>query len=89
MTETIRQKHKAEVIRQWLQATDQALAGLQEWRERLVSWGDGGLAGREDLEQALGLLDLAGLTEWWDWCPAGGGIDALAEVLGPGDAKKS
>ena len=75
-------QHKAELIAQWVEATDGAISTLIDWRARLTAWGNGGPSSRDDLDQAFDLLTSAGLGEWAEWAPAAGGLDALADALG-------
>jgi hypothetical protein len=89
MTEqTIRDIHRAEVIRQWVAATNAAISALQGWRNTLIWWEIGVKIGANSsnpetrFDLAMTELDDAGLLDWADWCPAAGGLDALAEALG-------
>ena len=82
MTTPIRVIYAAEVIGQWQEAAAAAISALEAWRAKLTAWGNGGgLVTPAELAEALGQLDAAGLGEWAEWAPAGGGLDALAEVV--------
>lgn len=77
-------KDKHRVIKEWQEATIQAIDALQAWLESLREWeGCGGEAQPGDFQTALTRLACAGLLGAWedDWCPLGGGLDNLVEAV--------
>ena len=80
---TVRDLHRNEVIAQWLEAADAAISALRGFRGFLEAWQNSPTEPKA-LDVALALLDQAGLSEWAEWCPAAGGLDALAKALFPG-----
>ena len=82
MTQTIHDIHRAEVMAQWLEVTDAAISALRGFRSCQQTWQNNSGNPRA-LDVALAILKQAGLSEWAEWAPAAGGLDALAEAIFP------
>lgn len=78
---------KAQVLREWLEATDEAILALTDWRAQLADWqARGGEAQPGDFDANFQNLYNAGLGDTWaDAVQAGGGIDLLAAIVKGGD----
>lgn len=78
---------KAQVYREWLSATDEAIEALRGWRAQLADWqARGGEALPGDFDVSFQNLYNAGLGDTWaDKCEVGGGIDVLAVVVKGGE----
>jgi hypothetical protein len=79
MGRTVRDIHRDVVLGEWLEAVDQTVAALRRFRAKLEGWRNGD--GDGCLDAALAELDAQNLSEWAEWVPAAGGLDALVEVL--------
>ena len=78
---------KAQVLREWVEATDEAILALKDWRAQLADWqARGGEAQPGDFDANFQNLYNAGLGDTWaDAVQAGGGIDLLAAIVKGGD----
>jgi len=78
---------KNQVYREWLEATDDAILALADWRAQLADWqARGGEAQPGDFDANFQNLFNTGLGDTWaDKCTAGGGIDVLATIVKGGD----
>jgi hypothetical protein len=73
---------RAAVYLEWLDATAEAIRALEIWRAYLRDWRlHGGEATSGGFDRALADLVAAGLEDWADRCPAGGGLDVLCSVV--------
>jgi len=73
---------KAQVYREWIEATDEALVALADWRSQLADWSArGGEASAGDFDANFQNLANDGLDTWADVVQAGGGIDVLATIV--------
>ena len=74
---------KNQVYREWIEATGEAIAALQEWHAQLADWSArGGEANAGDFDASFQNLFNAGLGDTWaDAVQAGGGIDVLAVIV--------
>ncbi|MGD8475366.1 MAG: hypothetical protein PVH59_14710 [Anaerolineae bacterium] len=72
-----------QVIREWIESTEDAIAELQCWLGNLQTWANLGCENAPgDFRAAFDWLYQAGLGDTWaDTNPAGGGLDRLAEVV--------
>jgi len=74
---------RGHVLQECIESTQDALAELNHWLGSLKEWEANG--GREDsagdFDRAFRRLANEGLDAWADGNPAGGGLDALAEVV--------
>jgi len=72
-----------QVIREWIESTEDGITALQNWRAHLEEWAHLGCEDTPgDFHAALKRLRDEGLEGWADGNPAGDGLDRLAEVLG-------
>ena len=73
---------KQEVIREWIEATEAAMEELHMWLLGLQVWQHkGGECEPGEFDRRLSALQRAGLEGWVDGNKAGGGLDALADVI--------
>jgi len=74
---------KAQVLSEWIEATDDAIKALTDWRAQLADWSArGGEACAGDFDANFQNLFNAGLGDTWaDAVQAGGGVDVLAAVV--------
>jgi hypothetical protein len=68
-------------VQEWRESTEDAIAALQEWANKLAEWERRG-CDRGEFHAALWSLRSAGLEEWADGNKAG--LDALAAVTTTG-----
>jgi len=78
---------KSQVFREWIQATDDAILALVDWRAQLADWqARGGEAQPGDFDAVFrATVENGGLEGWMDDCTAGGGIDLLSLIVKGGD----
>ena len=73
---------RARIIKEWRQSTEEAIKALQVWRDQLCEWENhGGEFCPGDFQVSFNALYCAGLGEWADANPAGGGLDMLAAAV--------
>ena len=73
---------KQEVIREWIEATQEAIEKLHGWLLTLKVWQHmGGELEPGEFDRQLLALREAGLGGWVDGNSAGGGLDAVASVI--------
>jgi len=73
---------KATVYKEWLEATDDAILALADWRSQLADWqARGGEAEPGDFDANFQNLANDGLDTWTDVIQTGGGIDLLAAIV--------
>lgn len=71
-----------QVIQEWIEVTEDAIADLRAWLDSLREWqANGGEMGAGDFRAAHRVLSVRGLEMWADECKAGDGLDRLAEVV--------
>jgi len=77
---------RTRIIREWRESTQEAIVALIDWRDRLAEWEEV-ISGRDieasctPFDYAFNELHRAGLGEWADANPAGGGLDVLAAAV--------
>jgi hypothetical protein len=70
------------IIREWRESTEDAIKALKAWRDELAAWEQhGGEHWPGDFQAAFDAAYSAGLGEWADANPAGGGLDTLAAAV--------
>ena len=73
---------KRQVIKEWRESTEDAIASLQGWLDSLREWErNGGEMSPGDFDAAFNRLYREGLGEWADANPAGDGLDVLAAAV--------
>jgi hypothetical protein len=85
-----RTEERLGVLYDWIDQTEAAIEALKEWREYLIGWRDDIRDGvRTDYDTFLDIYNKVvtqgGVDGWADGCPAGGGLDALAEAVTDGE----
>lgn len=74
------------VIQEWCEATEDAIEALTVWLSTLRGWQQQRPNTATFSDALRRLIDGEALEMWADGCPAGGGLDRLAEAVtgGPG-----
>jgi len=69
---------QAQIIKGWIESTENTIRSLEEWKAKLEQWDQSG-CNNGDLQAALLNLRGQGLEDWVDGNPAG--LDALVEAV--------